>query len=196
MALNKINIIKKCFIFLNFVALVTLPLTGCCGYKKTSIQKSKSNSYADSIKKSYKKEKVNLKGHKINDFNDIDIDITGDLSLSSRNEHISELYNRLDYANKLFKKTNYDGALRELSRIQQENKDDPYLKMQSWALIAKIYDKTGKTSRRKRSYNKMMEAMSEVWKDSRYIKAYEDGMICQSLIASATKNGDKKYGFE
>ncbi len=42
----------------------------------------------------------------------------------------------------------------------------------------------------------MMEAMSEVWKDSRYIKAYEDGMICQSLIASATKNGDKKYGFE
>ena len=126
------------------------------------------------------------------------MNVTNQSPLRAQDELTSELYEKLDYANSMFKNHNYDGALREISRIQQNqaSKDDPYLRMQTWALSAMIYDKTGKNSRRKRSYTKMIETMEELKKDSRYKKSYEDGMICQGLIASATHKGDKKYDFK
>ena len=114
--------------------------------------------------------------------------------MRAQDEHTSELYEKFDYANKMLKNRNYDAALREVNRIQQEIKDDPYLELQTWALTAEIYDKTGKTSRRKRCYTKMLEAMEEVKKDSRYKKAYQDGMLCQDFIDMTLKKGDKKYG--
>ncbi|MBQ3644935.1 MAG: hypothetical protein II961_10090 [Candidatus Riflebacteria bacterium] len=127
-------------------------------------------------------------------FEGIDVTLDGELPLRTQDEQTNELYEKLNYANKMYKNSNYDGALREISRIQQNIKDDPYLQLQTWALAAMVYDKTGKTSRRKRAYTKMLEVMEEVKKDSRYKKAYEDGMLCQDLIASVTKKGDKKYG--
>jgi hypothetical protein len=40
----------------------------------------------------------------------------------------------------------------------------------------------------------MIEAFEVLLKDSRYKKAYEDGMACQDFATMAAKKGDKKYG--
>ena len=180
-----------------FILLIAVGLSGCCGRKSQSNKKSnKKINFTGSLKKSNSKDKALVNASSVvNDFgNDIDIDLIGKLPLRSQDEHTNELYEKFNYANKMFKNSNYDAALREINRIQQEINNDPYLKLQTWALSAAIYDKTGKTSRRKRSYTKMLEAIEEVKKDSRYKKAYEDGMACKDFAALAAKKGDKKYG--
>ncbi len=180
------------FVYCIFVSLAVFNLSGCCKYKKYSKKNTKRN-YAESLNKN---QRSNAGGSNSTSggFEGVDLTLDGELPLRSRDEQTNELYEKLNYANKMYKNSNYEGALREISRIQQNIKDDPYLHLQTWALAAMIYDKTGKTSRRKRAYTKMLEVMEEVKKDSRYKKAYEDGMLCQDLIASVTKKGDKKYG--
>lgn len=193
MTYKKISFLSSCiYIGLIFAILVQ---TGCCGRKKP-INKSKKNyNFSESLKKSNKKVAKKIVKDNTNEFDDIDIDLSGSIPLRQKDELTSKLYERFSYANDMYKSRDYDGAIREISIIQQEAKNDPYLRMQTWALLAMIYDKTGKNSRRKRSYSKMIETMAEVQKDARYKKAYEDGMICQELIASATQKGDKKYDF-
>ncbi len=173
-------------------------MTGCCGKKKSTYKKNNSLVFKRGSKKTNKKDTKNQNKSNSIEFGDFDLNVTNQSPLRAQDELTSELYEKLDYANSMFKNHNYDGALREISRIQQNqaSKDDPYLRMQTWALSAMIYDKTGKNSRRKRSYTKMIETMEELKKDSRYKKSYEDGMICQGLIASATHKGDKKYDFK
>ena len=176
---------------------MALGLSGCCVRKIQPINKSnKKIDFTESLKKSNTKTHIGVDGSSIvNDFgNDLDIDLVGKLPLRPQDERTSELYEKFSYANKMFKNRNCDAALREIDRIQQEINNDPYLKLQTWALSAAIYDKTGKTSRRKRSYTKMLEAIEEVKKDSRYKKAYEDGMACKDFADMAAKKGDKKYG--
>ena len=185
------------FICIAFILLMALGLSGCCGRKSQSNKKgNKKIDFAESLKKTNIKDKAGVNGTSVvNDFgNDIDIDLIGKLPLRAQDERTNELYEKLNYANKMLKNRNYDAALREIDRIQQEISNDPYLKMQTWALTAVIYDKTGKTSRRKRAYTKMLEAIEELHKDSRYKKAYEDGMACKDFAALAAKKGDKKYG--
>ena len=181
------------FVYLFFVFLAVFNLSGCCKYKKYSKKTTKRN-FSESLNKNQRGNAVNSNSTSLGEFEGIDVTLDGELPLRTQDEQTSELYEKLNYANKMYKNSNYEGALREISRIQQNIKDDPYLHLQTWALAAMIYDKTGKTSRRKRAYTKMLEVMEEVKKDSRYKKAYEDGMLCQDLIASVTKKGDKKYG--
>ena len=171
-------------------------LTGCCGRKKSS-DNNKKNYLSGTLNKTNKKKKGKKEvDSNVGENGDIDIVLYGEMPLSEKDEKTKELYEKLDYANKLFKSRNYDSALREISRIRQQVDDDCYLKLQTWALSAMIYNQMGNTSKRKHSYRKMMESLDEVKKDARYKRAYEDGMICQSLIASATQKGDKKYGFD
>ncbi len=180
-----------------FILLTAFGLSGCCGRKIQSNKKSnKKIDFAESLKKPNIKDKAGVKGSSVvNDFgNDIDIDLIGKLPLRPQDERTNELYEKFNYANKMFKNSNYDAALREINRIQQEINNDPYLEVQTWALTAAVYDKTGKTSRRKRAYTKMIEAFEVLLKDSRYKKAYEDGMACQDFATMAAKKGDKKYG--
>ncbi len=181
------------FVYLFFVFLAVFNLSGCCKYKKYSKKTTKRN-FSESLNNNQRGNAVNSNSTSSGEFEGIDVTLDGELPLRTQDEQTSELYEKLNYANKMYKNSNYEGALREISRIQQNIKDDPYLHLQTWALAAMIYDKTGKTSRRKRAYTKMLEVMEEVKKDSRYKKAYEDGMLCQDLIASVTKKGDKKYG--
>ena len=185
------------FMCIALILLMALGLSGCCGRKSQSNKKgNKKIDFAESLKKTNTKDKANVKGTSVvNDFgNDLDVDLIGKLPLRAQDERTNELYEKLNYANKMLKNRNYDAALREIDRIQQEINNDPYLKLQTWALTAVIYDKTGKTSRRKRAYTKMLEAIGELQKDSRYKKAYEDGMACKDFAALAAKKGDKKYG--
>ena len=182
------------FICCVLLTLMAIGLSGCCGRKSRTGKNNKTNKnvdFAESLKKSIEKNKSNTGASTVSD---IDIDFIGKLPMRARDERTSELYEKFNYANKMFKNRNYEAALREVDRIQQEINNDPYLKMQTWALAAMIYDKTGKTSRRKRSYSKMIEALEEVKKDSRYKKAYEDGMACKDFAALAAKKGEKKYG--
>lgn len=185
------------FICIIILFLMALGFSGCCGRKSQPNKKNnKKIDFTESLKKSNTKDKSNVKGGSVvNDFgNDFDIDLIGKLPLRAQDERTNELYEKFNYANKMFKNRNYDAALREIDRIQQEINNDPYLKVQTWALTAAVYDKTGKTSRRKRAYTKMLEAMDELLKDSRYRKAYEDGMACKDFADLAAKKGDKKYG--
>ena len=179
------------------VLLMAVCLEGCCRRKKVTEKKADNTSLVESIKNKSKK-KVDKKNVTLsdNEFGDVDIDLEGELPLRACDERTSELYEKLDYANKMYKDRNFDGALREISRIKQGIDNDPYLLMQVYAFEAMVYEKKDQPVRRKHSYKKMMEAMTEVRKDSRYKKAYNDGMICQNLIASATKIGEKKYDFE
>lgn len=171
-------------------------MTGCCGNRRKKEAGSETKDLSESIKEIRSKGELGAVKALNSEFADVHIDLSGQLPLRAKDERTSQLYGKMDYANKMYKKRNYDGALREVERIQNEINDDPYLKMQAWALAAKIYDKTGKTSRRKRSYTKMMEAMEEVRKDSRYKRAYEEGKLCVELIEIAKQKGDDKYAAE
>lgn len=104
-----------------------------------------------------------------------------------------ELYRRFELSFEMFQKQNYDGALREVERVQLEIKDDPYLSMQTWYLTAMIYHRTGKSSRRDRSMRKMMEMMEAVQKDPRFRTSFEDGMLSQEVVDMAISSGEERY---
>ena len=191
---SKTNYRLRCICFI-LMLLVALDLTGCCKRKKKDAKKTGKVDIAESIKNIKKKGKKGT-SEKTPEFDDVHIDLSGQLPLSEKDAHTSELYEKMNHANKMYKNRNYDGALREVERIQLEINNDPYLEMQTWGLAAMIYDKTGKTSRRKRAYNKLIESAEEVKKDSRYKKAYEDGKICQELIENAKEKGEKQYAAE
>lgn len=181
-------------LYLLLIPLLVLDLVGCCGRKKVSKDNNK-DFYTKSLTKNKDKSKNKNIDNTISN-NGVDIDISSDISLSQQLERTKELYEKLDYANIMLKKRNYDGSLREIKRIQQVVRDDPYLMTQTWALSAKVYDKMGNTSGRKRSYKRMLESLEELQKDSRYKNAYKDGMVCQKLIAYAKEKGGKNNDFE
>lgn len=192
-------ILKKRLLLKNIVFLLAVSilfgLVGCCGSKKIT-KNSKSKSFTKSFGQKKSKSDSNKVDLSLNSFNDIDIDISGELPLKGNQEQTKELYKKLDYANVMLKKHNYDGSLREIKRIQQVVHDDPYLMTQTWALAAKVYDKMGNINGRKRSFKKMMDSLAQVQKDSRYKNAYSDGMVCQKLIAYVEEKGGKKYDFK
>ncbi|HMM61608.1 MAG TPA: hypothetical protein PKC25_15925, partial [Candidatus Rifleibacterium sp.] len=64
--------------------------------------------------------------------------------LRDKDKRIKEQYRRLEYAFEMYNSTNFDGALREVERLQLEINNDPYLEMQSWYLSAMIYHKSDK----------------------------------------------------
>ena len=99
-----------------------------------------------------------------------------------------ELYQRLERSHQLLQSSNPEAALRELERLQQGIRDDPYLEMQTWYLSAMIYHKTGAVSRRRRSMRKMMETLEKLQKDPRFLRAHQLGITNQQLIETVEKN--------
>lgn len=168
------------------VVLATFALSGCCtGPRKKTAKKGAELT-----------EKVNdvEKNASVTAAIDINSDRkTESDSLSDSEKLTASLYRRLGYSFEMFKRDNYDGALREVERLQLEINNDPYLEMQSWYLSAMIYHKTGKASRRKRSMRKMLESMEQLQKDPRFKKSFKDGMDSQELINMAVKKGEGKY---
>jgi len=104
-----------------------------------------------------------------------------------------ELYRRLELSFEMFQKENFDGALREVERVQMDVNDDPYLEMQTWYLSAMIYHKTSKTSRRSRAMRKMLELMETLQKDPRFRESFDEGMMSQQVIDMALTQGEGKY---
>lgn len=185
--------IARCFCYL-LMLVIALDLTGCCGYKGGKKQSGKSSKTRTAS--SSKKSKSIVSSNAFEQSDGLVVSPTADIELKAQDERTTELYEKMDYANKMFKNENYDGALREVERIQREIDDDPYLEMQTWCMAAMIYDKTGKTSRRKRSYNKMLECMEKVQLDKRYKSAFEDGKLCKEYVELALEKGNKNYAEE
>ncbi len=113
--------------------------------------------------------------------------------LRDQDKKTKEQYRRLEYAFDMYNTANYDGALREVERLQLEINNDPYLEMQSWYLSAMIYHKSDKTSRRKRAMRKMLESMEQLQKDPRFLNAHADGMISQEIMKMAIEKGEGRY---
>ncbi|MGM0598742.1 MAG: hypothetical protein ACQETH_02885 [Candidatus Rifleibacteriota bacterium] len=102
-------------------------------------------------------------------------------------------YKRLEYAYSMLMKSNPQGALREIERLQMDIRDDKYLELKTWYLSAMIYHKMGKISRRKRAMRKMLEIMQALQKDPRFKKAFEEGKSTQDIIEMAKQSGGDKY---
>ena len=110
-----------------------------------------------------------------------------------KDQRTQEMYRRLEFSFEMYRKDNFDGALREVERVQMDINDDPYLEMQTWYLSAMIYHKTAKTSRRSRAMRKMLELMETVQKDPRFRSSFEDGMTSQQVIDMALSKGEGRY---
>ncbi len=182
---------SRCFCYV-LILLTALNLLGCCGNKKNSSSSGRRGRSKRYTSDSSRAKEKSSNSEKSSAAEDIGNDLSDEGSLTQDQENTSELYEKMDYAHKMYKSTNYDGALREVERILQKIDNDPYLEMQVWGLSAMIHDKAGRTSRRKRSYRKMIDCMEQLQKDPRFRKSFEDGKECQELIEMAKKNGDKK----
>jgi len=115
--------------------------------------------------------------------------------LTQKQIKLTKIYYDLENAEKMLDRKNSEGALRAVKRIQNSIRDNPYLEMQTWYLSVKIYDKMGKTSRRKRAMRKMMSAMEKMQKNPSYYKSYKDGMMCKDLVNRVIKKEKGKYDF-
>lgn len=114
-------------------------------------------------------------------------------NVSAEQKKTEHLYKRLEYAYSLYTRQNYEGALNETESMLRQIENDPYLEAQAWSLSAMIYDKQGKSSRRKRSFRKMTECIEALQKDSRYINVYKEGMLYQELFGTIKEMGGEKY---
>lgn len=114
-------------------------------------------------------------------------------NVSAEQKKTEHLYKRLEYAYSLYTRQNYEGALNETESMLRQIENDPYLEAQTWSLSAMIYDKQGKSSRRKRSFRKMTECIEALQKDSRYINVYKEGMLYQELFGTIKEMGGEKY---
>jgi len=110
-----------------------------------------------------------------------------------KDRRTQELYRRLELSFEMFQKENFDGAMREVERVQMDINDDPYLEMQTWYLSAMIYHKTAKPSRRGRAMRKMLELMETLQKDPRFRESFEEGTMSQQVIDMALTRGEGKY---
>ncbi len=191
---SKVSYLYRCFCIM-LLLLIIIELAGCCGYKKKKSDKT-ADYLTESLKKSRNKSAKNNDSLIVNEFGDVHIDLEGEIPLRPQDEQSKDLYEKLDYANQMYKSRNYESALREIDRILQSINNDPYLEMQVWTLSGIVSEKANKSGRKKRSYAKMMKAWEKLLKDPRYKNAYKDGMICQELIESASKTGEKKYDFK
>ena len=115
--------------------------------------------------------------------------------LTQKQIKLSKIYKELEEAQTMLENKNAEGALRAVERIQNSVTDNPYLEMQAWYLSVEIYDKLGKTSRRKRAMRKMMDSIEIMQKNPSYRNSYKDGMISKDLINRVMEKEKGKYDF-
>ena len=186
---DKSGIGRTAFVLL--AMLLLLNLSGCCSRKtvekrpgqntRTNIDGKPLNGTAGTTRSAASSGEQMIAGNEMT------------RALRPQDQKTKEQYQRLEYAFSMYNVNNFDGALREVERLQLEINQDPYLEMQSWYLSAMIYHKTDKISRRKRAMRKMLETMEQVQKDPRYRSAHADGMISQEMIKLAKEKGDGRY---
>jgi hypothetical protein len=170
-----------------FVAiLLTIIATGCCTRKKvdktTSVKTNSSKTSSKKVKNDFKKKPI-----KKNNGNGLSYE-----EKKARRQK-TETYRNLERANQMFERSNYESALRQVKRVQLENRDNPYIMMKSWYLSAMIYHKMGKSSRRKRAMRKMVDSLKKARKDPRYQAAVTDGLMASEFIGEVKKNGGKRF---
>ncbi|HNX75035.1 MAG TPA: hypothetical protein PLM07_07580 [Candidatus Rifleibacterium sp.] len=185
---HKSGIGRAAFVLL--AMLLLLNLSGCCARKNVGRQSNRTRNNTD------QKQSNASTSMARNPSSGGEQMIAGNemtRALRPQDQKTKEQYQRLEYAFSMYNVSNFDGALREVERLQLEINQDPYLEMQSWYLSAMIYHKTDKISRRKRAMRKMLETMEQVQKDPRYRNAYADGMISQEMIKLAKEKGDGRY---
>ncbi|MBU1108796.1 MAG: hypothetical protein KKB51_19120 [Candidatus Riflebacteria bacterium] len=178
--------INRLFILLNVMAIALL-CTGCCARQGQQLPSQK---FAPDPVQTVRKPDISVADAENNDA----IEFTDNQKpRREKDKRTQELYRRLEFSFEMYEKDNFDGALREVERVQMDINDDPHLEMQTWYLSAMIYHKTGKTSRRSRAMRKMLELMETVQKDPRFRNAFEDGMMSQQVIDMALSKGEGRY---
>lgn len=171
------------------IALVALICGGCC--------RRNTRQPATSDRSNFERRQERVEDERISEVAAAD-QLQGETRKLSQREldHIrltKELYQRLERSHKLLQSSNPEAALRELERLQQGIRDDPYLEMQSWYLSAMIYHKTGAVSRRRRSMRKMMETLEKLQKDPRFLRAHQLGVANQQLIETLQNSKGHRY---
>ncbi|NCB37654.1 MAG: hypothetical protein EOM80_02690 [Erysipelotrichia bacterium] len=185
--MNHYKRLRACILFFAAIGFITT-LNGCCSRK--TVSKKPAVSVTPVFEKTVAKTAIEAP------LSDNIVSFTPDnteRALRDQDKKTQVLYQKLENSYEMFRKDNFDGALREVERLQFEISNDPYLEMQSWYLSAMIYHKSGKSSRRKRAMRKMLESMEELQKDPRFRNAFEDGMMSQEVINLAIGKGEGRY---
>jgi len=100
----------------------------------------------------------------------------------------------LERVSVMLKGSNYEGALREVDRLQNDNARDPNVTMRTSYLKAMIFHRMNDGTRRKEAMNQMLKSMEMLQKDPRFRTAYEDGKAGSELIKMSVEQSGKKYG--
>ena len=188
------QIVRRCSVRLGFLIVAALFLsmaTGCCTRTARNTSLKKPDKKASIKEHGERNDKTSEK--KIEHPSREDELNTGDPLMNESRRRKAEQYRRLEYAYRMLSKSDPQGALRELERLQMDIREDPYLEMQTWYLSAMVYHKLGKPSRRKRSMRKTLEVMEQMQKDPRFKAAFADGKISQEVIDMAIKKAGDKY---
>lgn len=169
------------------ISATIITVAGCCNVRRR--RPIPSHKIKDTIKKndSISKQKTELKPESMRYY--------AGKKLTQKQIKLTKIYENLEEAEKMLDRKNAEGALRTVKRIQNSVQNNPYLDMQTWYLSAKIYNKMGKTSRRKRAMRKMISAMKKMQKNPSYYKAYKDGMMSKDLVNRVIKKEKGKYDF-
>ena len=100
---------------------------------------------------------------------------------------------KLEEAWDMLRKSNPEGSLRIVKRLQQRGHKDPHVHMQAEYLKAMIYHRMGNARLRKKAMDAMLRNMEQLQKDPRFLTAYEEGVAAQELIRMSLKKAGKKY---
>ena len=168
------------------ILVAALLCTGCC----TRTRPTRKVAVDDRQKMNFDKTEAVEQGQSKTELNLFQEPV---LAEREKDRRTQELYRKFEHSHQMFLKANFDGALREIDRIQMEISDDPYLEMQTWYLSAMIYHKTAKGSRRNRAMRKMLQSLETLQKDPRFRESFEDGMMCQQVIDMAIEKETGKY---
>ena len=103
---------------------------------------------------------------------------------------------RLEDAWNMLHRSNLEGALRSVKRLQLEHRKDPHVEMRAEYLKAMIYHRMGNARLRKKAMDAMLHNMETLQKDPRFLTAFEEGVAAQELIKMSLKEAGNRYGKE
>ena len=110
----------------------------------------------------------------------------------ARTKH-REVTRSLEDASRMMKSGNLEGSLRLVQRVQQENREDPFVSMQTNYLQAMIFHRQNDPTKRKAAMNEMLKSLENAQKDPRFRRSYEEGMAGVETIRESLQRHSKKY---
>ena len=105
-----------------------------------------------------------------------------------------EFSGRLQQASNMMKSGDLEGALRQVTRLQQEHARDPYAGMQVAYLRAVIHHRMKDPAKRKEAMNDLLKQMEAAQKDPGFTAAFQEGMDAQAVIKMTLEKAGKRYG--